>query len=93
MNENVIKEFEGRITTVEQSAKSAHKRLDDIAKLTESVHILATETKMMREDLSEVKDRVDVIEKKPGKRWDLITTAAMSAMVSGVLGFLLSLLF
>jgi len=89
MNDDVIKEFEGRITAVEQSAKQAHKRIDDVDKLTESVYTLATETRLMREDLSEMKCRVDTIEQKPGKRWDVILTTVITAVVSYALGYIL----
>ena len=42
--ENEQKEMWERLTAVEQSTKSAHHRLDSLDKLTESVHIIATET-------------------------------------------------
>ena len=45
------KELWERLTVVEQSTKSAHHRIDTLDKLTESVHIIATETKAMREDV------------------------------------------
>ena len=48
------KELWERLTVVEQSTKSAHHRLDSLDKLTESVHILAVETKAMREDVSDI---------------------------------------
>ena len=56
------KELWERLTVVEQSTKSAHHRLDSLDRLTESVHILATETKAMREDVSDITSRVDEIE-------------------------------
>ena len=51
------KELWERLTVVEQSTKSAHHRLDSLDRLTESVHILATETKAMREDVSDITSR------------------------------------
>ena len=59
-----------RLTAVEQSTKSAHHRIDGIEKLTESVHIIATETKAMREDVNDITSRVDEIEKRPTKRYE-----------------------
>ena len=41
------KEVWERLTAVEQSTKSAHHRIDGIEKLTESVHIIATETRRL----------------------------------------------
>lgn len=71
------KEIWERLTKVEQSAKSAHHRIDTLDKLTESVHIIATETKAMREDVNDITERVDEIEKKPNKRYE--TTETLTA--------------
>lgn len=91
--ETVVREYEHRISAVEQSTKSAHHRINDIEKLVESVRDIANEIKHMREDLSDVKKRVDVIEEKPAKRWDLVVTTVITAVTSGFVGYLLSLLF
>ena len=40
------KELWERLTVVEQSTKSAHHRIDTLDKLTESVHIIATEQRL-----------------------------------------------
>ena len=55
--ENEQKEMWERLTAVEQSTKSAHHRIDTLDKLTESVHIIATETKAMREDVNDITER------------------------------------
>nr|DAH37281.1 MAG TPA: Hemolysin [Caudoviricetes sp.]DAZ34685.1 MAG TPA: hemolysin [Caudoviricetes sp.] len=88
--ETVVREYEHRISAVEQSIKSAHHRINDIEKLVESVHTIANEIKHMREDLNDVKERVDIIEEKPAKRWDLVVTTVVTALVSGLFGMLLS---
>ena len=92
MNDEVIKEFEGRISAVEASAKQAHKRIDDVDRLTESVYTLATETRLMREDMNEIKGRVDVIEQKPARRWDLVATVMITAVITGIIEYLISIL-
>ena len=91
--ETVVREYEHRISAVEQSIKSAHHRINDIEKLVESVHTIANGIKHMREDLNDVKERVDIIEEKPAKRWDLVVTTVVTALVSGFVGYLLSSLF
>ena len=91
--ETVVREYEHRISAVEQSIKSAHHRINDIEKLVESVHTIANEIKHMREDLNDVKERVDIIEEKPAKRWDLVVTTVVSAVTSVFVGYLLSSLF
>ena len=91
--ETVVREYEHRISAVEQSIKYAHHRINDIEKLVESVHTIANEIKHMREDLNDVKERVDIIEEKPAKRWDLVVTTVVTAVTSGFVGYLLSSLF
>lgn len=89
MNEDVIRELAERVRGVEEQAKSAHKRIDDVEKLTESVYTLANETKRMREDLGDIKGRVDNIEQKPARRWELVVATVITAVVSYALGYIL----
>lgn len=86
------KELWERLTVVEQSTKSAHHRLDSLDRLTESVHILATETKAMREDVSDITSRVDEIEKRPAKRYETAVTAIITAIVGGLIGYFVKML-
>ena len=72
------KELWERLTAVEQSTKSAHHRLDSLDKLTESVHIIATETK--------------AIEKRPTKRYETVVTAIITAIVGGLIGYFVKML-
>ena len=86
------KELWERLTVVEQSTKSAHHRIDTLDKLTESVHIIATETKAMREDVNDITERVDEIEKKPNKRYETVVTAVITALVGGLIGYFVKML-
>lgn len=86
------KEVWERLTAVEQSTKSAHHRIDGIEKLTESVHIIATETKAMREDVSDITSRVDEIEKRPTKRYETVVGAIITVLVGAVIGYVVKML-
>ena len=86
------KELWERLTVVEQSTKSAHHRLDSLDRLTESVHILATETKAMREDVSDITSRVDEIEKRPTKRYETVVGAIITVLVGAVIGYVVKML-
>lgn len=86
------KELWERLTVVEQSTKSAHHRLDSLDRLTESVYIIATETKAMREDVNDITERVDEIEKKPNKRYETVVTAVITALVGGLIGYFVKML-
>ncbi len=88
----------------EQRCKSNTHRLDELAervdvlnRLTTAVEVMAAEQKHQGETMAEIKDdvnalgrKVDVIEKKPAKRWDGIVDKAIWAVVAAVIGFLLA---
>lgn len=86
-NEAAIRE---RLTAVESSVKSAHHRIDNIEELTQSVKSLAVETKYLKKDISEVKDKIDVIAGRPSQILTVRITALITATISGVIGFILS---
>ena len=83
-NEAAIRE---RLTAVESSVKSAHHRIDNIEELTQSVKSLAGETKYLKEDISDVKEKIDVIAGRPSQILTVIITALITATVSGFVGF------
>ena len=83
-NEAAIRE---RLTAVESSVKSAHHRIDNIEELTKSVKSLAVETKYLKEDISDVKEKIDVIAGRPSQILTVIITALITATVSGFVGF------
>ena len=83
-NEAAIRE---RLTVVESSVKSAHHRIDNIEELTQSVKSLAVETKYLKEDVSDVKEKIDVIAGRPSQILTVIITALITATVSGFVGF------
>lgn len=83
-NEAAIRE---RLTAVESSVKSAHHRIDNIEELTQSVKSLAVETKYLKEDISDVKEKIDVIAGRPSQIFTVIITALITATVSGFVGF------
>ena len=83
--ETAEKEIFERLTAVEQSLKSLHKRQDHSDELIKSVYEMAVEVKNMRETLNNVVEQVEEIEKKPAKRWESIIAAIIGA-VGGSIG-------
>ena len=78
-----------KIAHIEESLKSAHKRIDSIDSLTKSVYELASSIKTMQHDISDMSGRIRIIEEKPAKRWDIFVTAIISAVGSFVVGYFL----
>ena len=94
MDEITIRE---RIATleaiVEEEGKATRRRLNNLEGLVESVHIIATETKALRENMNSLTVRVEEIEKKPERRLDSIVNIVLTAVVGGVIGYVLKMLF
>ena len=86
--ENIIQ----RITANEQAIKSAQHQIDEMKELTNSIHELASEVKFMRNDLNKVQNDIDEIRSKPAKRYDTIVNTVITAITSGLVGFLLSII-
>lgn len=85
-----------KMAHIEESVKSAHRRIDELKRLTESVYELATSIKTMQiniettqDAVTNVSNRLKVFEDKPGKRWDLIVTNGITAIVCGLIGYIL----
>lgn len=94
-----IKEIWERLTNGEASIKSAHHRIDNlqevsknIKELAVSIAQIAVETKALREDHEKSIGRIEVLEDKPLKRWDTVATAFLTAIGSGVAGYLIATL-
>ncbi len=84
MNEQEIYE---RLTSAEQSVKSAHRRIDEMAEEAKSIAEILVEMKYMRRDLNELIERVCNIEKRPIHRYDLIINAAITAIIAACISF------
>lgn len=87
------REFEHRLTAVEDRSKSNTKRLDEmerrqdsLEKLTEAVAVVKTKQEHMDESMNEIKGKIQAILDKPGKRWETI----VAAVITGIVGYLLA---
>lgn len=88
------KEFEHRLTAVEDRSKSnqhrlddLEKRQDDLEKLTTTVNVLATKEENIENDVKEIKCDVKEIISKPTKRQDKIIELIIAAIISAVAGY------
>ena len=84
--ENILQ----RLTAVEQAVKSAQHQIDETKALINSIRDLASEVKHMREDVNKMQADIDTIKARPAKRYELIITTVITALTSGILGFVLS---
>ena len=82
--DNFEKEIVERITAVEQSVKSLHKRQDHSDQLVESVAKMASKMEHMSKELDDVAEKVNDLESKPAKRWESVIAAVIGAFAGGI---------
>lgn len=90
------REFEHRLTSVEDRCKSNSRRLgevekrqDSLDKLTTSVSLLAEREERVETDVKEIKSDVKTLAEKPAKRADSLLDKLLWGVVGAVLAFLL----
>ncbi len=89
------REFEHRLTEVEERSKSNTHRLDEVEKkqdgfveLVTSVKVLAEREQNVENDVKEIKSDVKSLTSKPGKRWDGLVDKIIVAVVAAVVGYI-----
>lgn len=98
-NEELTKQviaIDERVTRHTEQIKTLFAQTEEMRSLTESVHklassceILAYEQKTMSRKMDSLVRDVDELKEKPGKRWESVVGYALSALVGGVIAFLL----
>ena len=86
MNEHELAE---RVSSVEQSVKSAHHRLDELADSNRSLTEIVVEMKYMRRDLNELIERMSTIESRPARKYEHIVNALISTIIATAISFIL----
>lgn len=89
------KEYEHRLTDVENRCKSNTHRIGELKeeitavnKLATSVAVMAEQLKTMNANVDSLSDKVDAIEAKPAKRWDGLVDKLLFAVAGAVLAWL-----
>ena len=80
----------------EEQIKGLARRMDNLEKLTESVNALALSVERLTNQqqttdnqLETLTDDVTELKEKPAKRWDMVITAIISALVGGGIAYLI----
>ena len=90
-----IRDFEHRLTEVEERSKSYTKRLNEHSEAIKennavitAIEKIATEMKFMREDLNKTIERLDKIEGDGNNKWEKFKWILVTAAVGIILGYL-----
>lgn len=83
-------EVAAALATLDQRVKSAQHQIDEQKELISSIHELASEVRFMRTDINKMQTDIDEIKAKPNKRYELVVTTIITALTSGVVGYVIS---
>lgn len=91
------REFEHRLTTVEDRSKSNQHRLDEMEKrqdnldeLVGTVKVLAVREENVESDVKEIKNDVKSLTGKPGQRWEKVVEITITVVIGALVGFILA---
>lgn len=86
-------DIEHRLTQNEQRAKSNTHRIDKLEPIVDEIHTMSEtmvrlvgEVQHTNENVSEIKEKVEVLESKPSARMEQIKTAIIAAIASAIIG-------
>ena len=89
------REFEHRLTAVEDRSKSNQRRLDEMEKrqdnldeLVGTVKVLAVREENVENDVKEIKNDVKSLTNKPGQRWEKAIETLITVVVGALVGFI-----
>ena len=99
-----LEEMVVKVAEVDQRAKSNTRRLDKMENLTEAVQSLATAVEVMvreqshqteamgriEDNVNKLSGKVEVLEQKPGKRYDSIVDKIAWLLLGGMIAFVFS---
>ena len=91
--------IEHRLTEVEQRTKSNTKRIDKLEKVTDAIHEMSNtmvhlveQSKNTNENVQELKEKVDAIEKEPADNFKALKRTIWTSIITAVLGAILGAL-
>lgn len=96
IDDTQIAENHANIARLEEQIKTLYKRVDEVTKLTETVHSLALSVKELATKQNTIMDKltslstdVDEIKDRPAKNWHNAVWIAVSAIIGAVVGYVL----
>lgn len=98
--EKTMMNIEKEIGELNSSVKSAHKRIDDLQLVTKAFYDLASDVKVMvnemtnmKKDISEIKGNMDEYHhKEPNKLWFNVKNAILTGIVAAIVGGIMALI-
>lgn len=85
-----ISSLKHRVNDVEELVKAVNELAVSVGKLAENVSSANNRMSRFEESLKSQGERIGEMEKKPSRRWDSLMTVIITALVSGVITYMLS---
>lgn len=92
INEGRLVKLEERLKVVITRLDNYEKKLENIHELTLAVKEIAMETKATREDVNDMNKRLKIVEEKPAKNWDKVTSTIIGTVVGTIAGAIIGLI-
>ena len=85
-----------KLTETDSRARSNTRRIEQLERgqemlthIATSVEVLVSEQRHLREELENLTQKVDVLEQKPGQRWEAVVDKVLLMVVGALVGFVL----
>ena len=102
--EKRLHDLEVLVAQIDHRAKSNTRRVEKLELQQEALHDIAASVKLLvaeqqllteaitgiRADINKLDGKVEMLERKPGKRWEGMVEKALAVVVAAVIGFMLS---
>lgn len=99
MSDSNFQDLQSRLSKAEESAKSAHKRIDELHEVTRAFYELASDVKVMvnemsrmKTDITDIKKKVDAHDDEPSKLMFNIKNTIVTGIVAALVGAIIALI-
>ena len=98
MSDKELQEIALKLVKVEDSVKSAHKRVDELSNITKAFYELAADVKVMvnemtnmKSDISDIRKKVDARDDEPNRLMFNIKNTIITSIVAAIIGAIIAL--
>ena len=85
-----VAEIRGNVDRNTGRIKDLEKKTDAVAKLAEAVAVMAEHMKALDDKIDDMQTSVNNLTGRPGKNWDALVKIVATALVTGIIGWVLS---
>ena len=89
-HEKEIGSLKHRVADLEELTKTIHELTLSVQELAINIQNMIKEQDRYSKTQEQMLEKIDKLEEQPAKKWDNLTTVVLTALVTGVISFLLS---